>query len=259
VVQGGAIVTCDNGFTLYLNGRQIKKGTEWSRPEGVALRGLLTKGKNTIVFVASNAGSGPNAAGLFFEARVKLENGEEMIVASDDSWQWNASVPQTKEGRLGRVAGEWNTVAVIPALGVWTAAVDSAGRNLLAQAMNGDLRMVRASLMKNDFLMRSLGRPFREQIVSMRPAELTTLEAVDLSNGSTLAGYLSRGATFLTQQSGGDNNAMISRLYEFALSRQPSNDEQLVLINSLSTPATTQEVEDVLWAIFMMPEFFLVR
>ena len=38
--------------------------------------------------------------------------------------------------------------------------------------------------------MRSLGRPLREQIVSMRPTDLTTLEAVDLANGPTLAALL---------------------------------------------------------------------
>ncbi len=57
----------------------------------------------------------------------------------------------------------------------------------------GAQRMVRNSLLKSDFLTRSLGRPNRDQIVSVRPLELTTLEAIDLSNGETLAGYLRQG------------------------------------------------------------------
>jgi hypothetical protein len=48
--------------------------------------------------------------------------------------------------------------------------------------------MVRASLVPSDLLMRALGRPNREQIVSMRPDNITTLEAIDLANGEQLAG-----------------------------------------------------------------------
>ena len=54
--------------------------------------------------------------------------------------------------------------------------------------------MVRASLVKSDALMRALGRPNRDQIVSMRPSDLTTLEAIDLANGETLATAIERGA-----------------------------------------------------------------
>ena len=51
----------------------------------------------------------------------------------------------------------------------------------------------RASLVASDLLMRSLGRPNREQVVSDRPANLTTLEALDLSNSPLLAETLNRG------------------------------------------------------------------
>ena len=54
--------------------------------------------------------------------------------------------------------------------------------------------MVRASLLKSDFLMRALGRPNRDQIVTSRPSELTTLEAIDLANGQALANALKSGA-----------------------------------------------------------------
>lgn len=259
VAQGGAVVTCDNGFTLYINGREIKKSSEWTRPEGVALRGSFKKGDNTIVVVATNAGDGPNAAGLFFEARVKLNNGEQQTVATNETWEWNPAMPTPKEGRMGKITGTWKPATVVPSLPVWTKAIDSTGRNLLSQAINGDLRMVRASLMKNDFLMRSLGRPFREQIVSMRPTELTTLEAIDLSNGATLAGYLTTGAATLSTQWAGENNALIEELYAFALSRKPTVEEREALSGALSTPATAHEIEDALWAIFMMPEFLVVR
>jgi hypothetical protein len=257
--QGGAVLTCDNGFALFINGREVKSGSEWTKTEAVPLRGLLKKGENTVVAIATNAGNGPNAAGFFFESRVKLTNGEVITVVSDESWEWNANVPARKEGRLGRITGDWKSVTIVPALDVWTNSVAATAPNLLMQALTGNLQMIRASLMKNDFLMRSLGRPFREQIVSMRPTELTTLEAIDLSNGATLAGYLSTGATNLANGEYTDRTAFIDHLYEFALSRKPLPEEKAILNESLSSPPTTQEIEDVLWAIFMTPEFFLVR
>ena len=107
--------------------------------------------------------------------------------------------------------------------------------------------------------MRSLGRPMREQIVSMRPSDLTTLEAIDLSNGSTLAAYHSKGATSLAEDWNSDRSGLIEYIFRFALSRSPGNDEQQILEASLSPQPSAQEIEDVLWAVFMMPEFLLNR
>ena len=58
-------------------------------------------------------------------------------------------------------------------------------------------RFVRAALVKADPLMRSLGRPNREQVVTTRGDVLTTLQALDLSNGQILADTLARGAANL--------------------------------------------------------------
>jgi len=129
----------------------------------------------------------------------------------------------------------------------------------VARAIVDDLRMTRTSLLKSDFLMRSLGRPMREQIVSMRPSEVTTLEAIDLTNGSTLANYLAQGATRLADRWNDDKSGLVMHLMEFALSRSPTAEEKTLLESSLSDVPTSQETEDVLWAIFMMPEFMLIR
>lgn len=259
VTIGGAVVTCDNSYVLYLNGREIQSGDDWTQPAGVALRGLLKKGENTIVIVATNAGNQPNPAGLFFEARMQLGNGQEITVASNDTWQWSTSTPRPREGRLGRLDGPWNPVTVVKAVSQWSEVLNSKGRQILAQAMSGNLRMVRASLMKNDFLMKSLGRPLREQIVSMRPEELTTLEAIDLSNGAVLAGYLNRGASALHAQWQHDRAGLIQYLYRYGLSRDPSAEELQAMLQACSDPVTPEEIEDLLWAIFMMPEFWLIR
>ena len=120
-------------------------------------------------------------------------------------------------------------------------------------------RMVRASLVKSDFLMRSLGRPNREQVVTVRPEDLTTLEAIDLCNGQTLADALHVGARRLAAQTWDSPSSFVRWVYRFALSRDPTPDESRVLAKQLGDKITEQRVEDLLWTVLMLPEFQLVR
>ncbi len=53
---------------------------------------------------------------------------------------------------------------------------------------------VRASMVNSNLLMRSLGRPNREQVVTTRGDVLTTLQALDLSNGQILTDLVATGA-----------------------------------------------------------------
>lgn len=118
----------------------------------------------------------------------------------------------------------------------------------------------RSSLVASDLLMRSLGRPNREQVVSDRPAMLTTLQALDLSNSELLATTLSRGAPRVLKQFGTeDGSALINWLYESALSRTPSDAERSVASELIGSPPTKQGVEDLLWVVIMLPEFQIIR
>lgn len=118
----------------------------------------------------------------------------------------------------------------------------------------------RAALMPSDLLMRSLGRPNREQVVSERPAALTTLQALDLSNSELLAQTLRRGApNILEHFKDGDAKAVVAWLYESTLSRSPTAEELSTSVELLGSPPTPEGVEDLVWALFMLPEFQLVR
>ena len=118
----------------------------------------------------------------------------------------------------------------------------------------------RASLVASDMLMRSLGRPNREQVVSDRPANLTTLQALDLSNSPLFAETLNRGAANVVKRFEGQGpEAIVDWLYKYALSRPPTADERATALELLHNPATQQGVEDLLWAVMMLPEFQIVR
>ncbi len=259
VQRGGAVISCDNGFVLYVNGREVSRGDDWTQPQAVALHSLLQQGDNQLVVVATNAGSKPNPAGLFFEARLVLQDGDEIAITSDASWEFNPQAPSGREGRLGGIPGKWKPAIVISPVATWTQAIDASAPSRLALAISGNLPMVRASLLKNDFLMKSLGRPSRDQIVSMRPNELTTLEAIDLANGPTFADALSRGAEQLAKRPWAKRSQLIRHVFQFSLSREPRDDELKTVSEFLSEPLEAKEIEDFLWSVFMMPEFLLVR
>jgi hypothetical protein len=118
----------------------------------------------------------------------------------------------------------------------------------------------RAAMVASDLLMRSLGRPNREQVVSDRPAMLTTLQALDLSNSPLLAKTLSRGAANVVKKfEGQDLTAVVGWLFQCCLSRPPSAQERATAMELLSSPSKQSGVEDLLWSVFMLPEFQIIR
>jgi len=76
-------VTCDNGYTLYVNGKMASKGKDWSNPQTVDVRSLLVKGKNVLAVSATNEG---DAAGFCLRLVLKA-GGKESSIVSDDSWK----------------------------------------------------------------------------------------------------------------------------------------------------------------------------
>jgi hypothetical protein len=223
------------------------------------LSGVLKKGDNEIVVMAQNGGSDPNPAGLFFQAGIVLKDGSTVTVSSDEKWQWNGNLPKPREGRLGKITGDWMPVSVVQPAEPWNEVTSTVVKRLLAQISSSDAPMIRASLVKSDFLMRSLGRPLREQIVSMRPTDLTTLEAVDLANGPTLAAALATGAQNLESVAAGNPENLVRRVYETAFSRAPAPDELAEILQVLGDGRDQAAIEDFLWSVFMTPEYMVVR
>lgn len=259
LVAAAALVTCDNSYKLFLNGEQVASGDNWSDPNGLSIHSYMKEGKNELVVIATNAGNAPNPAGLFFEARFDFSDGLRERIVSDASWSVNKNAPTISDGRLGDFVGSWEPATIVDALSVWDQAVKQHGPLAMQRALMQRDVLVRSSLMKNDPLMKALGRPMREQIVSMRPESLTTLEAMNLSNGDAFANILSSGARKLVRRYAGENDQMIVYLYEFAYSRKPSNAELAVAVSYLGETMGEERIADLLWSIFMSPEFLLVR
>jgi hypothetical protein len=260
-----AAVSCDNQLTLYVNGKLVLSDDNWETVDVVNLQPHLKEGTNELLIVAKNGGTDPNPAGLLFEARLIGPQGSVQTIGTDAGWQWTKAQPDAR-GRFAKQEKQepdWQPVAVIPNADLWNKSIGGQFVGLLSAAAASDAPMVRASLMKNDAFMTALGRPTRDQIVSMRPSELTTLEAIDLANGQTLADAIARGAAqlverFKLKESGG-TQSFVKWLFAFTLSREPTTDEFEVAQEVLGADPTPEKVEDLLWSMFMLPEYQLVR
>lgn len=118
----------------------------------------------------------------------------------------------------------------------------------------------RAAMLPADVLQRALGRPNREQVVTSRPAQLTTLQALDLANGDALNKMIQDGAKQLIEVHGErGTDHLITRVFERALSRPPTPAERRVCRAMVGREPSASGVEDMLWSVFMLPAFQHVR
>ena len=119
---------------------------------------------------------------------------------------------------------------------------------------------VRASLVASSSLMRALGRPNREQVVTTRPAELTTLQALDLSNGEELTRLMTMGSQSLRKEHPDwSAERMVESVFLRTLARKPRPEEAKIAVEIVGSPMTDTGLSDLLWSVFMLPEFQMIR
>ncbi|MFM8579807.1 MAG: DUF1553 domain-containing protein, partial [Planctomycetaceae bacterium] len=258
-IHAALAVTCDNEATVFVNGRRTASVNEWSRPEGAIVTGSLRKGKNEILVLAANAAAGGPAA-LRLELRIRLADGVDVPVGTDASWRWTAVEPG-RNGRfsMGQEPTDWQAAVEVANQSVWASA-DVAFTSMLASlTTSGSMPMVRTSLVKATPLMAALGRPNRDQVVTSRPTDLTTLEAIQLANESALNETFLRGGERILAERGPDPASIARWIFLAALSRPPVDEEEAAVLAILGVEPSKESVADCLWTVVMLPEFQLVR
>ncbi len=131
---------------------------------------------------------------------------------------------------------------------------------LKAEGKNGPWgdRSMRTVFTFSDPLQAALGRPNREQVVTVRPETVTTLEAIHLANGQILADIIRSGAARLMRKRKTTPD-WLRQIVLYALGREPSRAEQAMAREMVSGDQPEQGMQDLLWALFMSPEFQFVR
>jgi hypothetical protein len=266
--EAWAVAVCDNSYTLYVNGTKVVSGKDYTDPNLADLRPHLKTGTNVIAVAAVNhtpdnkpppADQPPrdadaNPAGFLFFSRIRLASGT-VEVASDASWGWSK---QKKEGWEKRdfIMEDAQPAAELgsPSASPWKLD-DQLGATLAMSKAHTD---VRTSLVASDPLTLALGRPPREQVTTTRASAATTLQALELTNGDTLSKLLRKGAEKVVAEKAASNSELLKRLYTRALSRKPTATELKLGAELLGNPVQKDHVEDLLWALAMLPEFQLI-
>ncbi len=256
--EGTLFVHADNSARVFVNGKSLNGSVspEWDQPSVYDLRQVLRAGTNILAFEAINGGEGKNPAGLLAYARIRhsaASQPEEVWDIATDA-HWRVSTQHTDKWETTDFTEEWPPVATLGAsdMAPWNLghrlADAVAGRSLYGQ--------VRASLNSADPLSRALGRPNREQVTTVRQSTATTLQALELTNGETLAKLLRQGAEkLLTAKLNGP--ALAQRLFLQGVSRPPSATELQLASELVGSTPSREGVEDFLWSLAMLPEFQL--
>jgi mono/diheme cytochrome c family protein len=265
--QAEALVYCDNSFELYVNGHKAGSGADSAKAFMVDLKPWLKAGDNWIAVLATNtvveqpAGStnapAPNPAGFYVYARVRaVARGRERVMdfSSDRSWVVTENESAGWEQPAFDAQG-WGPASELGVTGIapWKLPVDVVARQFVCRARGG----VRASLVAADPLMVEMGRPNREQVVTTRAETATTLQALELTNGKTLAAILHRGADKLIRENT-DGAELVFSVFQEAVGREPTLNEMALAQEWVGNKPTRAGVEDFLWAMAMLPEFQLV-
>lgn len=250
-----ALVSADNEFEMWINGQKVLSGTNWMQPQSVNFTKNLIVGDNEIIVAVRNGGAGDNPAGLVFHALFQQNDKSTQELVSDIEWEVVATAPDAA-GNFPPATPAWQ-VAVALSHNSWNAVTQRMPEMLTAAASPGE--MVRAVLLKSDLLMRTLGRPNREQIVSTRPEDLTTLSAMDLNNGNILDSRLAEGAQTLLRRNFDNPTELVNYLWRAALTREPSPQELELILSYIGENPELNQVQDLLWSVLMMPEFQIIR
>jgi hypothetical protein len=265
--EAAVVLTADNRFSLYVNGKDAGSNDKWEKPKVIDIRPHLVQGANVLAVSALNDAlskedSSPNPAGLFVQARLRrLPEATRRAARS----RWDFGSDRTWLCTTNRSDG-WEKPDFDPAgwrpaweLGAADLAPWKLAANLAASwSSAAQYGRVRAALANNDPLLAGLGRPNREQVVTGRSPVATTLQALELTNGATLADWLKRGAERLLAGRHVSARGLVSRLYLHGLGRQPTPAELDLAQANVREPIQAQAVEDLLWAMSMLPEFQLI-
>ncbi|MEJ7638881.1 MAG: DUF1553 domain-containing protein, partial [Singulisphaera sp.] len=189
-----------------------RQSEDWTKPVAVEITKYLHVGDNVIAAEATNwpdakrgrglKFSGPNPAAFIAWVGGFREDKMTWGFGSDATWLWAEDAGDDWTELAFNTDGWKHAVEIPGAARIYGARLDLSA--LALQALTPDQASpLRVALAFNDPLLTALGRTSREQVVTHRESLATTLQALELTNGSTLADKLRQGGS-LGQRHGRD-------------------------------------------------------
>ncbi len=253
-----AYIAAADSFHLFVNGKLAGKGKGQTKVFRFDLQNYLAAGSNLIALKVARSEEQTKPAAVF--ALLRLAQGKQSkekfrYLGSNDTWICHTeSSPGWEKENLETL--DWNRAAELGDARRGPANIEP---RLIAKISAADqFGAIRASLATADALTRALGRPNREQVVTERASTATTLQALELTNGNTLAEKLSAIASDLIAQKMRQPQKIVEHLFGVGLGRAPSQSEMKACAAFFREGLTQNTVEDFLWTVIMLPEFQLV-
>jgi hypothetical protein len=115
----------------------------------------------------------------------------------------------------------------------------------------------RAALVSNNPFLIALGRPTRETVATSRESQANLLQALELTNGERFNSMIKKGAqTWKLKYVTTDR--IIKEIYVRALGREVQLSEYQIAKKLLGDQPTNESIEDLFWAILLLPEFQII-
>ena len=116
---------------------------------------------------------------------------------------------------------------------------------------------VRAGSLPNNKLMTALGRPVRDQVVSVRESEANALQALELLVGDDFNSIIRKGSKQI-QSRNYKPSEIVTSIYLRSFSRLPTDKELDLGIEVLGESPSRKNIMDLLWSVLSSPEFRLI-
>jgi len=254
IKKGEVLISVDNSYVLYLNGKKILQNKNWKVVDKIDITSHLKVGKNTIAIIGENGGTIANPAGILFALKIDYASSKSTLLKSDKSWVSSRELPEANWVAVEYDDSSWRKVRNYS-----TRNFKNWGQLLDFTFKPHNEKFARASLVKQHPFMKALGRPSREIVTTSREDQATLLQALELTNGEFFNSILEEGAQSWLIKYGEDSSVIVDDLYEQALNRQPSNEEKTMMLNVLGNVPKQEQLQDVFWAVLMSPEFQFIN
>lgn len=252
LISASVLISADDQFEFYFNGGKTGEGNDWRDVFHIDIPLDRIKENNVIAIAATNDGPISNPAGLLFTLRLGFQDSSFQYIYSDPTWKTTADTSILGWQEEGFNDEEW---AAAHRYGRFRDSYWGVLLDYTFDKKDDALPIARASLVRQDPFMKSLGRPTRENVATQRDVEATLLQALTLTNSDFFADILVRGAHIWFDQYGDDPRQLIDQLYIHLLGRQPSKKEIRTIGKLYDKNQSPEQVEDIIWSLVNLPEF----
>jgi hypothetical protein len=116
---------------------------------------------------------------------------------------------------------------------------------------------IRSSMVKNDIFLTALGRPNRENVGAIRNSQSNLIQALEVTNGQVLNTRLQLGSE-KWMSANLKKEKLTDSLFMNFLGRLPTVRERKATQSLLAEKPTQANIQDLVWALTLLPEFQLI-